>query len=88
MKQKRKIHEISEEENNASANSPFNSHDKNKRIKLSQSTTLPDIDPEEDEVWLVRLPSQLNPDELHDKQVCRKRLIEFIFMYLGKSQDL
>ena len=75
MKQKRKIHEISDDENNALANASFNSNDKNKRLKLSQSTILPEIDPEEDEVWLVRLPSQLNPDELHDKQVNRLMII-------------
>ena len=69
MKQKRKYHELSDEENDSSINTLQHSNERNKRIKISQSTMLPEIDPEEDEVWLVQLPIHLNPDELHDKKV-------------------
>ena len=69
MKQKRKYHELSDDETNASINLSHNSNTNNKRIKISQSAMLPEIDPEEDEVWLVQMPSHLNPDDLHDKKV-------------------
>ena len=68
MKQKRKYHEISEDENNSSIKTLVDSN-ANKRIKISQIAALPNFDPEEDEVWLVRLPNHLNPDELHNKEV-------------------
>ena len=68
MKQKRKYHEISEDENNSSIKTLVNTN-ANKRIKISQIAALPNFDPEEDEVWLVRLPNHLNPDELHNKEV-------------------
>lgn len=68
MKQKRKYHEISEDENNSSIKTLVDSN-ANKRIKISQIAALPNFDPEEDEVWIVRLPNHLNPDELHNKEV-------------------
>ena len=69
MKQKRKYHDISDDENNTSINSLHNSNTSNKRMKISQSAMLPEIDPEEDEVWLVQIPCHINPDDLHDKKV-------------------
>ena len=68
MKQKRKYHEISDEECDATASTP-KTKGGNKRLKMSQSVMLNQIDPEEEEVWLMRLPAHLNPDNLYDKKV-------------------
>ena len=69
MKQKRKYHEISDDESDITVNM-----DNAKRIKISQSSFFDQIDPKEDEVWLIRLPGHLNPDQLYDKKVKLRKL--------------
>lgn len=64
MKQKRKYHDISDNESDTSVGIKSA-----KRIKILHSSIIDQIDPEEDEVWLVRLPGHLNPDQLYDQKL-------------------
>ena len=64
MKQKRNYHEISDDDAATTQNK-----DGNKRMKISQSVMLDQINPEEEEIWLTRIPGHLNPNHFYDKKV-------------------
>ena len=67
MKQKRKYHELSDDACEITETPKIKSGQK--RMKMSQSVMLDEIDPEEEEIWLVKLPAHLNPNQLYDKKV-------------------
>jgi hypothetical protein len=67
MKHKRKYHEISDDERNTSIEIG-NIHDRRKRPRISLVPAINEINTDE-EVWIVKLPGHLNPDQLHDKEV-------------------
>ena len=67
MKHKRKYHEISDDEYNNSV-LPGNINEKIKRPKISIVPVINEINTD-DEVWLMKLPGHLNPDQLHNKEV-------------------
>ena len=67
MKQKRKYHEISDDEGNTSIDSR-NINGGAKRTKISVVPAIPEIH-QDDEIWIVKIPGHLNPDQLYNKQV-------------------
>ena len=71
MKQKRKYHEISDDECNTSIGSR-NVNGGAKRTKISVDPAIAEID-RDDEIWLVKIPAHLNPDQLYNKQVNKSK---------------
>ena len=67
MKHKRKYHEMSDDECNTSLGIE-NIKDRSKRPKISLVPAINKFNADE-EVWLVKLPGHLNPDQLHNKEV-------------------
>ena len=68
MKQKRKHHELSDDDGTKSPLLAANTPNEHKRAKLSLSSHEEQIcDTEDEEVWIVRLPRHLNPDQLHNQ---------------------
>ena len=75
MKQKRKYHELSDDDDTKSSLSATNTPNEYKRAKISLSLHKEQIcDTEDEELWILRLPRHLNPDQLHDETVSKKNL--------------
>ena len=72
MKQKRKFHEISDdgECNTGRTYAAIKENGENKRLRVNQPALLNCLDSEE-EIWLLRMPIHLNPDQLHNQKVER-----------------
>ena len=73
MKQRRKVHELSDEDSECNTGRTYaaiKENGLNKRLKLNQSAMLNSLDSEE-EMWLLHMPIHLNPDELHNQKVER-----------------
>ena len=84
MKQKRKYHELSDDDTKSpllAANTP-NEH---KRAKMSLSSHEEQIcdTEEEEEVWVLRLPRHLNPNQLHNEKVSIK--LTYLFLHLNSK---
>ena len=76
MKQKRKCHELSDDDDTKSSLSATNTPNEYKRAKRSLSSHKEQIcDTEDEEVWILRLPRHLNPDQLHDEKVSKNTYI-------------
>ena len=73
MKQKRKYHELSDDDDTKSPLLAANTPNEHKRAKPSLSSHEEQIcDTEDEEIWVVRLPRHLNPDQLHNETVSEK----------------
>ena len=80
MKQKRKYHELSDDDDTKSPLLAANTPNEHKRAKLSLSSHEEQIcDTEDEEVWIVRLPRHLNPDKLHNEKVSKK--LTYLFLW-------
>ena len=77
MKQKRKYHELSDDDDTKSPLLAANTPNEHKRAKMSLSSHEEQIcdTEEEEEVWVLRLPRHLNPDKLHNEKVSKKTYI-------------
>ena len=81
MKQKRKYHELSDDDDIKSSLSATNTPNEYKRAKTSLSSHKEQIcDTEDEEVWVLRLPRHLNPDKLHNEKVSIK--LTYLFLHL------
>ena len=76
MKQKRKYHELSDDDDTKSPLLAANTPNEHKRAKMSLSSHEEQIcdTEEEEEVWVLRLPRHLNPDKLYNEKVSKKNL--------------
>ena len=73
MKQKRKYHELSDDDDTKSSLSATNTPNEYKRAKISLSSHKEQIcDTEDEELWILRLPRHLNLNQLHDEKVSKK----------------
>ena len=81
MKQKRKYHELSDDDDTKSPLLAANTPNEHKRAKMSLSSHEEQIcDTEDEEVWVLRLPRHLNPNQLHNEKVSIK--LTYLFLYL------
>ena len=80
MKQKRKYHELSDDDDTKSPLLAANTPNEHKRAKMSLSSHEEQIcdTEEEEEVWVLRLPRHLNPDKLHNEKVSKKSYYLFV----------
>ena len=84
MKQKRKYHELSDDDDTKSSLSATNTPNEYKRAKISLSSHKEQIcDTEDEELWILRLPRHLNPNQLHNEKVSIK--LTYLFLYLSKK---
>ena len=82
MKQKRKYHELSDDDTKSpllAANTP-NEHKRAKMSLSSHEEQICDTEEEEEEVWVLRLPRHLNPNQLHNEKVSKE--LTYLFLYL------